>query len=104
MQNGRRSIVAIWSASGLFCLVFGRQLLRHAHGTAAARGQTQMWNFLEKLFSSDFMGHGYCYYWRPEIVWLHAASDSTIALAYYLIPVLLIYFVRKRRDLPFNWM
>jgi PAS domain S-box-containing protein len=27
-----------------------------------------------------------------------------IALAYYVIPVTLVYFVRKRRDLPFHWM
>jgi PAS domain S-box-containing protein len=63
-----------------------------------------MLDFFAKLFSSDFMAHGYCYLWKPEIVWLHVVSDSTITLAYYLIPVALFYFVRKRRDLPFNWM
>ena len=63
-----------------------------------------MSEFLMKLFSSDFMGHGYCYLWKPEIVWLHAISDSTIMLSYYLIPLALVYFVRKRRDLPFHWM
>src|SRR5262249_51839626 len=57
-----------------------------------------------KLFSSDFMGHGYCYLSRPDIIWLHAVSDGLIALAYYVIPVALVYFVRKRRDLPFHWM
>src|SRR6202790_3992075 len=50
------------------------------------------------------MAHGYCYLWRPELVWLHAVSDSTITLAYYLIPFALVYFVRKRRDLPFHWV
>jgi PAS domain S-box-containing protein len=60
--------------------------------------------FLRKLFSSDFMPHGYCYLWKPEIVWLHAASDGAIALSYLFIPLALIYFVRKRRDLPFHWM
>jgi hypothetical protein len=63
-----------------------------------------MSEFLSKLFSSDFMPHGACYLWRPEIVWLHAASDTLIALSYYLIPIVLIYFVRKRTDLPFNWI
>jgi hypothetical protein len=24
--------------------------------------------FLEKLLSSDFMPHGYCYLWRPGLV------------------------------------
>ena len=63
-----------------------------------------MIEFLRKLFLSDFMGHGYCYLWRPDIIWLHAASDGLIALAYYVIPVALVYFVRKRQDLPFHWM
>src|ERR1700733_16281230 len=63
-----------------------------------------MYEFFRNLFSSDFMGHGYCYLWKPEIVWLHLISDSAISLSYYAIPLALFYFVRKRRDLPFNWM
>ena len=63
-----------------------------------------MRDFLAKLLSSDFMGHGYCYLWRPEIVWLHVTSDTLITLSYYMIPLALFYFVRKRRDLPFHWM
>src|SRR5258708_16244132 len=31
----------------------------------------------------------------------HVASDSAIALAYYSIPIALIYFVNKRTDLAF---
>src|SRR5436190_17399428 len=57
------------------------------------------------LFSSGgFMPHGFCYLWSPGLVWLHAGSDSLIALAYSTIPVTLVYFIRKRRDMPFNWM
>src|SRR6202034_1253729 len=63
-----------------------------------------MIDFLGKLFSSDFMPHGYCYFWKPEIVWLHAISDGAITLAYFLISLTLVYFVRKRRDLPYRWM
>lgn len=63
-----------------------------------------MMDFLKKLFAADFMPHGHCYFWRPEIVWLHVVSDSLITLAYYSIPVALVYFLRKRKDLPFNWM
>ena len=63
-----------------------------------------MLEFLRNLFASDLMAHGYCYLWRPEIVWLHVGSDSLIALAYYSIPISLAYFVRKRHDLPFNWV
>src|SRR3984885_13329278 len=64
----------------------------------------RMNEFLRKLFSSDFMPHGHCYLWKPEIVWLHAISDGAIALSYLFIPLALVYFVRKRRDLPFHWV
>ena len=63
--------------------------------------------FLGQLFSSDFMPHGFCYLWDPRIVWLHVISDGLIALSYFCIPVMLFYFIRKSRDLPFNrifWM
>lgn len=48
------------------------------------------------------MAHGYCFLWKPELVGLHAGSDFLIALAYYSIPVLLLYFVRQRKDIPFQ--
>ena len=57
--------------------------------------------------SADFMPHGYCYMWDPGTVWLHVVSDGLIAFSYYAIPLILIYFIRKNRDLPFNrifWM
>jgi len=60
--------------------------------------------FLKRLISSDFLPHGTCYLWDPNIVWLHVISDSLITLAYYSIPLALVYLVRKRRDLPFNWI
>ena len=50
------------------------------------------------------MSHGHCYYWRPEIVWLHVTSDLLIALAYYFIPFALLYIVRRRKDLDYPWM
>ncbi len=40
-------------------------------------------------------------------MWLHVISDGLITLSYYCIPIVLIYFIRKNRDLPFNrifWM
>jgi len=50
------------------------------------------------------MAHGYCYLWNPKLVGLHALSDSLIALAYFSIPIALIYFTRQRRDLPYPWL
>lgn len=60
--------------------------------------------FLRGLLDSEFMPHGHCYLWRNDLVWLHAGSDSLVALSYFLIPFGLFYFVRKRSDLAFNWM
>ena len=60
-----------------------------------------MIDFFRKLVDTDFMPHGHCYFWIPEILWLHASSDILIALAYYSIPCTLVYFVRKRQDLQF---
>ncbi|MEH2345170.1 MAG: ATP-binding protein [Nostoc sp.] len=52
--------------------------------------------------SNGFVPHGHCYLWQTGLVWLHIISDATIALAYYSIPFLLIYFISKRKDVPFN--
>jgi hypothetical protein len=60
---------------------------------------------LQAFFSSnDFMPHGYCYSWNARLLWLHVVSDLFIALAYLSIPITLIYFIHKRRDVPFNWV
>ncbi len=62
-------------------------------------------DFLRQLFGSgDFQPHGFCYLWNARLVWLHAISDLLIALAYLTIPVTLVWFIRKRRDLPFSWI
>lgn len=62
-----------------------------------------MLNFLSNLLSpQQFMPHGHCYLWKPQLVWLHVASDVGTAVAYYAISLLLFYFVRKRQDLPFQ--
>ncbi|WP_426101276.1 sensor histidine kinase [Massilia sp. TSP1-1-2] len=60
---------------------------------------------LIRYFSTeDFMPHGHCYLWEPVLLWLHVGSDTLIALAYFTIPLTLIYFVRRRKDLQFNWI
>ena len=49
-----------------------------------------------------FMPHGFCFEWRPGVLWLHVLSDLGTATAYFGIGILLFYFTRKRRDLPFQ--
>ncbi|RUR86749.1 ATP-binding protein [Chlorogloeopsis fritschii PCC 9212] len=54
------------------------------------------------FFSGNFIPHGHCYLWKPELVGLHILSDAVITLSYYSIPLTLLYFVRKREDIPFK--
>ncbi len=63
-----------------------------------------MFEYLQKLFLSDFMPHGHCYMWKPEILWVHVASDALTAMAYYSIPAAIVYFVLNRKDFVFNWI
>src|ERR1700716_4746046 len=72
------------------------------HGSGDLEGNHTMTSFLSWLLSpQDYMPHGMCFLWQPELIALHVASDSLIALAYYSIPVALIYFVSKRADFAF---
>lgn len=59
---------------------------------------------MQLLRDERFMPHGHCYLWLPELLWTNVVSDTLIALAYMTIPVTLVYIMRKRRDLPFDWM
>ncbi|MGL6339015.1 MAG: sensor domain-containing diguanylate cyclase [Waterburya sp.] len=50
----------------------------------------------------QYIPHGHCYLWQTPLVWLHVLADALIAIAYYSIPIILIYFVRKVESLPFK--
>lgn len=64
-----------------------------------------MFDFFSSIFASNsYIPHGHCYLWQTGLVGLHVTADALIALAYYSIPFTLFYFVRKRHDLPFNWI
>ena len=64
-----------------------------------------MSDLLTQWFSSEgFMPHGHCYLWTPELLWTYLIADATIGLAYFSIPIALMYFVRKRNDVQFNWV
>jgi PAS domain S-box-containing protein len=57
-----------------------------------------------KMMILGFIPHGHCYLWQANLLWLHLISDATIALAYFAIPLILYYFVRQRKDLPYPWV
>ena len=55
------------------------------------------------LFSSvQYIPHGHCYLWQTPLIGLHIISNALIAIAYYSIPLTLLYFVRKVEELPFR--
>ncbi|MBF2086867.1 response regulator [Thermoleptolyngbya sp. C42_A2020_037] len=54
------------------------------------------------LSPRQYIPHGHCYLWQTPLVGLHVVSDALVAIAYFSIPAILIYFVRKREDLPFS--
>ena len=57
------------------------------------------------IFSNEFIPHGFCFMWRPELVWMHVLADLTIALAYFSIPVtIMILVAKKKKKLPYKWV
>ena len=61
-------------------------------------------DLLNLLTSKNYMPHGHCYLWQPDLLWTNVLADGLITLCYITIPFTLIYFIRKRQDLPFDWM
>lgn len=53
---------------------------------------------------SDLTPHGFCLAWNPLLLRLHVVSDAAIALSYYSIPLALIVFLLRRRDVGFGWL
>ncbi|MBD2460168.1 GAF domain-containing protein [Oscillatoria sp. FACHB-1407] len=62
-----------------------------------------MFKLLQSLVSFlSYIPHGHCYLWQPPLVTLHLVSDALIAIAYFSIPAMLIYFASRRKDAPFS--
>ena len=54
--------------------------------------------------SGGFLPHGVCYLQQPNLILLHVISDALIALAYFMIPVALLYVSRNIGwRLSFSW-
>lgn len=59
---------------------------------------------VDKQMANRVLPHGYCFTWQPGLLAMHVISDSLIGLAYVSIPLTLMTFVRRRNDIPFNWI
>ena|GEM_PF-5955334 len=66
---------------------------------------SQMLEFFALLLSPrGFPARWHCGHWTSFHGWLYIISDLFIWAAYFVIPFLLIRFIRQRRDMPFNRM
>jgi PAS domain S-box-containing protein len=83
---------AAWAADGT-----------HAHPAHPADNAAATKSFFSDLFKVYVPRH-VCMNGERPVISLHLIADLLIALAYYSIPVALVYFVRRRRDLRFNWV
>lgn len=55
-------------------------------------------------FGAGFLPHSTCLVMREDLIWLHVLSDALIAIAYFAIPVILIYFDAHRRGQFYSWV
>ena len=52
---------------------------------------------MQQVLSYNFIFLGNNYLWQPQLIWLHLLSNLLIAIAYFAISAILIYFVQKRK-------
>lgn len=51
---------------------------------------------------NEYLPHGFCIAWNPQLLAMHVISDVLIALAYFSIPVGIVYVAKKRADAVFQ--
>ena len=83
-------------------------LFRPATAAASAAGIGLLgllaWLVDRRGVPGSLLPHGYCFTWDPALLWTHVVSDSLIGVAYVSIPITLLHLVRKRPDVPFDWI
>lgn len=56
------------------------------------------------LDSTAFLPHRTCLILREDLIWLHVTADALIALAYFAIPLILLYFDVHRKERFYSWV
>ncbi len=82
----------------------GRPLTVTLGVATAALVALLIWFMSNFRTAGSMLPHGYCFTWNPALLWTHVVSDSLIGVAYLTIPVTLLHLVRRRIDMPFNWI
>ena len=62
------------------------------------------WLMERRGVPGSLLPHGYCFTWDPALLWTQVVSDSLIGVSYVSIPITLLHLVRKRKDVPFDWI
>jgi PAS domain S-box-containing protein len=73
-------------------------MLDHVHTASSITG-----GFFARLLEV-YTPRRQCMNFEPDVIWLHFGSDLMIALAYFSIPIALVYFARRRKDLAYHGM
>jgi two-component system sensor histidine kinase/response regulator len=92
MPNERRFLSVYQSVNVITCVVAAATTLSSCSAINSNAG------------TDNLMPHGYCLAWNPELLTLFIIGNVLVALSYYSIPAALWIFLRKRKDLAFNWM
>jgi ABC-type polysaccharide/polyol phosphate export permease len=59
---------------------------------------------LSLLNTNSLLPHGFCLNWTPALLWLYVIADALIFLFYFTIPLILAYFVWRKKDMQFSWV
>lgn len=82
------------ASEGQCCTVENAGVRPHAENSLSG--------FFTHLFdTSSYPARWNCGSWTSMEGWLHVVSDIGIFVAYFAIPLALVYFIRKRKDVPF---
>ena len=48
--------------------------------------------------------HGYCLLWKTDLIALHAVSNALIAISYFLMPFVILLFLKRRPDIKHRFL
>lgn len=63
-----------------------------------------MFPYFSWLSGMDFLPRGTCYLWQRNVILLHTFADGISAAAFFVIPVMLLALVRKRKRMSIGWI
>ncbi|MER2492412.1 PAS domain-containing sensor histidine kinase [Catenovulum sediminis] len=58
-------------------------------------------DLIDTFFDGNYMPHGHCLLWKPDLLLMHVGSDILIMLSYFAIPLAMLFYGR-RKPVPFT--